>query len=89
MPLQTGGMAHQIAQLAPGEAYSRSKMLGLTRPGLDVELRDVKRRLRNHVNKHAERAAKESGGTYRLDCGAWLASEDAAVIVTVVVVRVM
>jgi hypothetical protein len=89
MSLQTGSLAHQIAQLETGETFSRTKMLGLTRPRLDEELRETKRKLRNHVNKHAERAAKETGGSYRLDCAVWLANEDAAVFVTVAITRII
>jgi hypothetical protein len=85
--LREGSLAHQIAELKPGETLSRTQMIGLSKPGLDYEVREAKRKLRNHVNKHAERAATASGGTYRLDTGTWVANEDSAVFVTVAVTR--
>lgn len=89
MGLQNGSLAHQIAQLKVGETFSRTKMLGLSRAGFEDEMKAAKRQLRNFLNKQADRAGKETGGAYRLDCGTWHANEDAAVFVTVAITRMM
>lgn len=89
MGLQTGSLAHQIGQLKAGETFSLTKMLGLSRPGFEDDMKEAKRKLRNFLNKQADRASKETGAVYRLDCGTWHANEDAAVFVTVAITRIM
>ena len=89
MALQEGSLAHQIGALKVGETFSRTVMLGLSKSGFEDRLRETKRSLRNNLNKQADRAGKETGNAYRLDCGTWHASEDAAVFVTVAITRMM
>ena len=88
MSLNAGSLAHQIAALACGETVSRSRSLGLSQGGLHDEIREAKRKMRNHLNKHADRAGRETGNQYRMDSGVWLANEDSAVFVTVTITRI-
>ena len=89
MALQSGSLVHQIANLEPGGSYCRTQMIGLSAKGLEDKVREAKRKLKNHLNKQAERASAQSGNTYRLDSGTWLAAEDAAVFVTIAITRVI
>lgn len=87
MSLREGSLAHTLAGLQIGQCYSRSEMMGLSAPGMEEKVKAAKTRMKNHLNKHADRASKTNGSIYRLDSGVWLANEDAAVFVTVNITR--
>jgi hypothetical protein len=89
MALREGSLVSQIATLDVGESFSRTTMVPFKARGVREDIAEAKRRLRNHLNKHQERATKASGNTYRLDTGVWMASEDATPFVTVSITRII
>lgn len=90
MALRKGGLAHDLSSLQCGESFSRTMMMGRNdEVDLVDEIREAKRRLRNHLTKHVDRASKATGAMFRMDCASWHAPEDAAIFVTVAVTRIM
>jgi hypothetical protein len=88
MALQPNSLANQIASLGVGETVSKTRMFVLG--GIEQsDLNDAKRRMRNHMNKHQERASRETGATFRLDTGLWLSHENTAAFLTVAITRMM
>lgn len=78
-------MRAQIAQLAVGESYSRSKRLAfdeMNRRDMALELEA----LRNTVRSGMFRAADQTGYTYTLEAGEWFTRHH-DLIITVVVTR--
>ena len=60
MALREGSLVSQIATLDVGESFSRTTMVPFKARGVREDIAEAKRRLRNHLNKHQERATKVS-----------------------------
>lgn len=86
--LREGSTAQRIAALEIGESYAQAKLLPPQAPTLlQNALREEKRKMRNFLNKQAERARNATNNAYRIDTLTSMAPEDSSIYVMVVVTR--
>ncbi len=84
--LKEGSIADRLAKLAVGDSYSVTKAFSLS-PTTTEDMTQAKRRIRNALTKHQDRAMQAEGGMYRLDTGQWCSHDNTTVFLTVAITR--
>lgn len=85
--LKEGSIADRLAKLDIGDTYSVTKMFDLS-PQTGEEITQMKRRLRNALTKHQDRASQASGAMFRLDTGQWFSHDNGTMFLTVAITRI-